>query len=200
MLTGLSAYHPAQPTPPDPGRDRGRGRPRGQGHSLVDTVCSSDDPQGGDDRPPAQVVPLELEADLPGPLCQRGQVPAHDAWAVSCSQTTHCGGRERAGQAHRLSWGKWSHHPDLLLPTLWPPPRAHRGSHRSTARRTAPDPTKGSSAFCQEQGAAALGRGPQQPCVRKEGAAVSQAPRLYAGTSGLSTAKKSPRAVSALDR
>lgn len=53
--------------------------PGGQEHSLINTVGSGDNPHGGDDRAPAQVVALELKAGLPGPLCERGHVSTHDA-------------------------------------------------------------------------------------------------------------------------
>lgn len=50
-----------------------------QKHSLVDAVRGGDNPHGGDDRAPAQVIALELKAGLPRPLHERGHVSTHDA-------------------------------------------------------------------------------------------------------------------------
>lgn len=70
-------------------------------YSLVHAVGSGDDPQGRDDGAAAQVVALELEAGLPGPLGQQGHVPAHDARAVARPQAAGCRGRTAAGRRAR---------------------------------------------------------------------------------------------------
>lgn len=67
----------------------------GQENSLINTVGSRDDPHGGDDGPSAQVVALELQAGLPGPLSQQGHVATHDAWAGARPQTADCRARGR---------------------------------------------------------------------------------------------------------
>ena len=58
---------------------------------------SSDDPHGGDDGPSAQVVALELQAGLPGPLRQQGHVATHDARAGARPQTADCRGKGGSG-------------------------------------------------------------------------------------------------------
>lgn len=78
LPSGPASHHPKQPCPDMTQKGTGVWE-EGQQHSLVNTVCSGDDPQGRDDRAPAQVVALELKAGLPGPLRERGHVSTHDA-------------------------------------------------------------------------------------------------------------------------
>lgn len=66
--------------------------PGGQENSLINTVGSGDNPQRGNDGPSTQVVALELQAGLPGPLCQRRCVSTHDAGAGASPQTAGCRG------------------------------------------------------------------------------------------------------------
>lgn len=51
---------------------------------------SCEDPEGGDDRAPTQVVALELQAHLPGPLPGGRRVAPHDPWPVAGPSATHC--------------------------------------------------------------------------------------------------------------
>ena len=71
--------------------------PGGQENSLINTVGSGDNPQGGNDGPSTQVVSLELQAGLPGPLCQRRCVSTHDAGAGASPQTAGCRRRGSSG-------------------------------------------------------------------------------------------------------
>lgn len=57
---------------------------------LVDAVGGCDDPAWGDDGPSAEVVPVELQADLPGPLTGGGRVASHDPWPVAGPRPTRC--------------------------------------------------------------------------------------------------------------
>lgn len=68
MWSGPAA-DPPNPSPPNAaGPD---GSVEGEfPYSLINTVGSGDNPQGGDDGAPTQVVALELKASLPGPLCE----------------------------------------------------------------------------------------------------------------------------------
>ena len=71
--------------------------PGGQENSLINTVGSGDNPQWGNDGPSTQVVALELQAGLPGPLCQRRCVSTHDAGAGASPQAAGCRGRGSGG-------------------------------------------------------------------------------------------------------
>lgn len=51
---------------------------------------SRDDPARGDDGPSTEVVPMELQADLPGPLPRGGRVAPHDPWPVAGPRPAHC--------------------------------------------------------------------------------------------------------------
>lgn len=78
-LSLTTHIHPVPKGPGWTGLRETRTGPRRQEHSLVDAVGGGDDPHRGDDGAPAQMVALELEAGLPGPLRERRHVSTHDA-------------------------------------------------------------------------------------------------------------------------
>jgi len=53
-------------------------------------VCSCDDPTWGDDRPSAEVVPMELQADLPRPLLGQGCIASHNPWPIAGPHPACC--------------------------------------------------------------------------------------------------------------
>jgi len=53
-------------------------------------VGGRDDPSWGDDGPSAEVVPVELQADLPGPLPGGGRIAPHNPWPIAGPRPTCC--------------------------------------------------------------------------------------------------------------